>query len=86
MSIIAYVPPARPRLTLVPPLTPQQGARKDPQLRGPLLTVAEAAEQLGCSRARIYQLMGAGLLVSVEAGRRRYIAANSVEQLLDAEE
>lgn len=45
---------------------------------------AEAAEAIGISRAKLYELLEAGELRSVKIGRRRLIRAADLESLLDA--
>jgi excisionase family DNA binding protein len=49
-----------------------------------LLTVDQAAEQLGVSRARLYQLIGGDnpAISSVRVGRLRRIAATDLEDYL----
>jgi excisionase family DNA binding protein len=44
-----------------------------------LLTTAETAELLGVSRAKVYQLMKAGLIDSVAIGRLRRIPATALD-------
>jgi excisionase family DNA binding protein len=44
---------------------------------------AEAAQALGISRARLYQLLDDGTLPSVKLGRRRLIRLAAIEALLD---
>jgi excisionase family DNA binding protein len=44
-----------------------------------LLTTAETAELLGVSRAKVYQLMKAGLIDSVVIGRLRRIPATALD-------
>jgi excisionase family DNA binding protein len=44
-----------------------------------LFTTDEAAELLGVSRAKVYQLMKAGLIDSVAIGRLRRIPATALD-------
>ncbi|WP_035949941.1 helix-turn-helix domain-containing protein [Parafrankia sp. EUN1f] len=48
-----------------------------------LLTVDEAAEVLGVSRAKLYQLMKAGAFASVSIGRLRRIPADELSAYVD---
>jgi excisionase family DNA binding protein len=51
-----------------------------------LLTVAEAAETLRCSRTRVFELLASGVLVRGRRfGRRTVILAESVFQALEQE-
>lgn len=44
---------------------------------------AEAAQALGISRARLYQLLDDGTIPSVKLGRRRLIRRQALADLLD---
>lgn len=44
---------------------------------------AEAAQALGISRARLYQLLDDGTLPSLKLGRRRLIRSAALVELLD---
>jgi len=44
---------------------------------------AEAAQALGISRARLYQLLDDGTIPSVKLGRRRLIRRDALVELLD---
>lgn len=44
---------------------------------------SEAAQALGISRARLYQLLDDGTIPSVKLGRRRLIRVAALQQLLD---
>lgn len=45
---------------------------------------AEAAEALGLSRARIYQLLQDGTLPSIKIGRRRMIKVADLQRYIDS--
>ena len=47
-----------------------------------LLTVVEAAQQLGISRSKLYELLADGELPSVRIGRTRRIATSALEQFV----
>lgn len=47
-----------------------------------LLTVEQAAEALGISRAKTYQLLQSGQLESLHLGRSRRIAVFALDQLI----
>lgn len=44
-----------------------------------LLPITEAAERLGVGRTKTYELLDAGELEAVHIGRRRLVAADSIE-------
>ncbi|SQE00611.1 MULTISPECIES: helix-turn-helix domain-containing protein [unclassified Parafrankia] len=48
-----------------------------------LLTVDEAAQLLGLSRAKLYQLMKTGAIASVSIGRLRRIPADELSAYVD---
>ena len=48
-----------------------------------LLTPREAAEALGISRSKVYQLMAAGQLASVRIGSARRISIHVIEAFID---
>jgi excisionase family DNA binding protein len=47
-----------------------------------LLTVDQAAEQLQISRARLYQLLGQGVIRSVHIGRLHRISAEALQEYI----
>lgn len=59
------------------PATPAPPARKMPDRV--LLTVEEAAEQLGIGRTKTYALVKAGELESVQIGRLRRVPKSAIE-------
>lgn len=48
-----------------------------------LLTVMEAADALGLSRSKVYELLAAGEMPSVRIGRTRRIAVNDLKWFID---
>lgn len=48
-----------------------------------LLTAAEAAELLGVSRTKVYELMYAGLLPSVKLGALRRVPTSGLAEMVD---
>ncbi|MFD5673685.1 helix-turn-helix domain-containing protein [Streptomyces sp. NPDC127040] len=46
------------------------------------LTMAQAADASAISRSSLYELIGAGELLSIKIGRRRYITVASLEDYL----
>lgn len=46
-----------------------------------MLTVAETAELLRCSKSLVYRMLGTGELPSVKLGRRRLIPRREVERI-----
>lgn len=67
--------PARPRRSSVSDTIPAERLAYSP---------AEAAELLGISRARLYQLLDDGTLPSVKLGRRRLVRREALVELLDS--
>lgn len=58
-----------------------------PQFHNPTLSVAEAAQVLGCRRRKVFYLLKEGALVGTpKIGRERRITRDSVEELLAASE
>ncbi len=53
--------------------------------KGPLIPVTFAADVLGVSRGRIYQLIEAGTIEAVEVGRYSYVTGDSVKAYNDTE-
>jgi excisionase family DNA binding protein len=49
-----------------------------------LLTVVEAARELGISRSKVYELLADGELPSVRIGRTRRIAVSALEEFVNA--
>jgi excisionase family DNA binding protein len=49
-----------------------------------LLTPAEAAERLGISRTKLYELMASGQLASVKIGKCRRVPATALTAFVDA--
>jgi excisionase family DNA binding protein len=49
-----------------------------------LLTVVEAARELGISRSKVYELLADGELPSVRIGRTRRIAVTALEEFVTA--
>jgi excisionase family DNA binding protein len=49
-----------------------------------LLTVVEAARELGISRSKLYELLADGELPSVRIGRTRRIAVSALEEFVAA--
>jgi excisionase family DNA binding protein len=49
-----------------------------------LLTVVEAARELGISRSKLYELLADGELASVRIGRTRRIAVSALEEFIVA--
>lgn len=49
-----------------------------------LLRPEDAAEAIGVSRSRIYELMGAGTIPSVRIGRSRRIAREALERFVES--
>ena len=49
-----------------------------------LLTVVEAARELGISRSKVYELLADGELPSVRIGRTRRIAVTALEEFVAA--
>ena len=47
------------------------------------LTIDEAARQLGCGKAKVYELIRTGELPSVKIGRRRVVRWADVDALLE---
>jgi excisionase family DNA binding protein len=47
-----------------------------------LLTPAEAAEAIGVSRSKLYELLGAGQIQSVYVGRSRRIPVTALEEFV----
>ena len=47
-----------------------------------LLTVVEAAQHLGISRSKVYELLADGQLPSVRIGRTRRIATSALEEFV----
>lgn len=58
-----------------PPQVPAQRTMPEPKL----LTVEEAARRLGISRTRMYALIGAGEVESVQIGRLRRVHVDQVD-------
>ncbi len=58
------------------------------QVPGPvrqrLLTVDQAAGELGIGRSRLYQEIGAGRLRSVKVGRRRLVPTSAITTYIEA--
>ena len=54
----------------------------DPAGPDRLLSVAEAAHQLGIGRSRLYAELGAGRLRSLRVGRRRLVPASAVDEFV----
>lgn len=48
-----------------------------------LRTLAEAAEDLRCSRQHVYNLVKGGELASLTSGRRRFIPVTAIRQYLE---
>lgn len=46
-----------------------------------LISIRDAAQMLGIGRSKLYDLMGAGQLTTVQIGRRRLVRADSVRAL-----
>ena len=51
-----------------------------------LLTAVEAAERLGISRTKVYELMAAGTLRSIHIGRLRRVPADALRDFIEAME
>ena len=51
----------------------------------PFLRAADVAGRLGCSRNRVYQLVGGGVIPAVRIGRRWWIPVAAWEQWLSAQ-
>lgn len=51
-----------------------------------LLTAVEAAEQLGVSRTKVYELMAAGTLRSIHIGRLRRVPVDALGDFIEAME
>jgi excisionase family DNA binding protein len=49
-----------------------------------LLTPVEAAERLGISRTKVYELMASGQLASVKIGKCRRVPATALTAFVDA--
>jgi excisionase family DNA binding protein len=49
-----------------------------------LLTIVDAAQHLGISRSKVYELLAAGELPSVRIGRTRRIAVTALEEFIAA--
>ena len=49
-----------------------------------LLTAVEAAEQLGVSRTKVYELMAAGTLRSIHIGRLRRVPVDALGDFIEA--
>jgi len=49
-----------------------------------LLTVVEAARELGISRSKLYELLAEGELPSVRIGRTRRIAVTALDEFVTA--
>jgi excisionase family DNA binding protein len=49
-----------------------------------LLTVVEAARELGISRSKVYELLADGELPSVRIGRTRRISVTALEEFVSA--
>jgi excisionase family DNA binding protein len=47
-----------------------------------LLTVTEAADALRLSRSKLYELMGAGIVPSIQIGRARRISVDDLRALV----
>jgi excisionase family DNA binding protein len=47
-----------------------------------LLTAVEAAEQLGVSRTKVYELMAAGMLRSIHIGRLRRVPVDALRDFI----
>jgi len=48
-----------------------------------LLTVEEAADVVGLSRSKVYELLAAGRVASVQIGRARRVPKKSLEDFVD---
>ena len=46
------------------------------------LSVVEAAQQLGISRSRLYELIADGELLTIQVGRRRLVLSSAIEDFL----
>ena len=51
-----------------------------------LLTAVEAAERLGVSRTKVYELMAAGTLRSIHIGRLRRVPVDALRDFIEAME
>lgn len=51
-----------------------------------LLTVSEAARRLGRDRATITSWIKAGIVATVTEGKRKYVKASTVVEMLEARE
>lgn len=49
-----------------------------------LYTILQAAERLGISRARVYQLLDEGKLRSVKIGSRRLVRESALAEFIDS--
>ena len=47
-----------------------------------LLSVKQATYELGISRTMVYELIGAGTLKTVKIGRRRFVAAEAIDEFI----
>jgi excisionase family DNA binding protein len=59
--------------------------RSQPPAPDTVLTVDEAADQLGVSRSLIYSLLRDGALKSVKIGRWRFIPTREIDRIIDGE-
>ena len=69
--------------TLEPGSSRMSTVTKAPKL---LLTAVEAAEQLGVSRTKVYELMAAGTLRSIHIGRLRRVPVDALGDFIEAME
>ena len=51
-----------------------------------LVSIAEAAERLGISRSRLYELMQEGSLPTVRIGKRRLLASDALDAFITEHE
>ena len=51
-----------------------------------LLTPTEAAEQLAVSRTKVYELMAAGILRSIQIGRLRRVPVDALHEFIEVGE
>ncbi|MBK9178923.1 MAG: helix-turn-helix domain-containing protein [Acidimicrobiales bacterium] len=49
-----------------------------------LLTTREAADELRCSTGFVYKLIRTGRLTTTTIGRKRYVPADAIEQIIEA--
>jgi excisionase family DNA binding protein len=48
-----------------------------------LLTITEAAEAIGLGRSKVYELVAAGVIESVQIGRSRRIPVQAIHRYVD---